>query len=247
MSLEIPLGEQEHLKEFFELAEQHFKDDRLKSYETFIQYVDSMERQCADMCEEIGYLKEQLQDMANNRLKSKLETLFVSIQEPIYEVGSKIKDIKTGISGRVKEILAGSRQGKNFAIARLLEGLQVKEHLESVRGYVKKANQTLEVGLKELEQAERKMEEAKIQKKEAIAILRGKEIKREKGKDRKGILQKTLLYMKGLCEGMEQRSERMIQMIENIGNMPSQKPKVNWQERIHPKTNEGQPFPERGK
>ena len=74
-----------------------------------------------------------------------------------------------------------------------------------------------------------------------------KEIKREKGKDRKGILQKTLLYMKGLCEGMEQRSERMIQMIENIGNMPSQKPKVNWQERIHPKTNEGQPFPERGK
>ena len=25
MSLEIPLGEQEHLKEFFELAEQHFK------------------------------------------------------------------------------------------------------------------------------------------------------------------------------------------------------------------------------
>lgn len=56
MSLEIPLGgEQEHLKEFFEVAEQHFKDDRLKSYETFIQYVDSMERQCADMREEIGY------------------------------------------------------------------------------------------------------------------------------------------------------------------------------------------------
>ena len=53
--------------------------------------------------------------------------------------------------------------------------------------------------------------------------------------------------MKGLCEGMEQRSERMIQMIENIGNMPSQKSKVNWQERIHPKTSEGQPFPERGK
>ena len=58
MSLEIPLGEQEHLKEFFELAEQHFKDERLKSYEKLIQYIDSMERQCADMREEIGYLKE---------------------------------------------------------------------------------------------------------------------------------------------------------------------------------------------
>lgn len=63
MSLEIPLGEQEHLKEFFELAEQHFKDERLKSYEKLIQYIDSMERQCSDMREEIGYLKEQLQDI----------------------------------------------------------------------------------------------------------------------------------------------------------------------------------------
>ena len=168
MSLEIPLREQEHLKEFFELAEQHFKDDRLKSYEAFIQYVDSMEQQCADMREEIGYLKEQLQDMANNRLKSKLETLFVSIQEPIYEVGSKIKDIKTGISGRVKEILAGSRQGKNFAIARLLEGLQVKEHLESVRGYVKKQNQTLEGGTKGTGTGREKNGRGEIQKKRRL-------------------------------------------------------------------------------
>ena len=40
MSLEIPLGEQAHLKEFFELAEQHFKDDRLKSYEKLMNGYD---------------------------------------------------------------------------------------------------------------------------------------------------------------------------------------------------------------
>ena len=105
MSLEIPLGEQEHLKEFFELAEQHFKDERLKSYEKLIQYIDSMERQCADMREEIGYLKEQLQDMGNSSLKGKMEVLHDDLQKQIFLVGMKTEKIKVGISEQARNLL----------------------------------------------------------------------------------------------------------------------------------------------
>lgn len=172
MSLEIPLGEQEHLKEFFELAEQHFKDDRLKSYEKLIQYVDSMEQQCADMREEIGYLKEQLQDMADSSLKGKLEALSASIQEQSFWVGKKIKGIGITITEQTKGILSEIRKGKNHVQERLFEQLQAKKHLESVsRGYLENLNQTLEVGLKELEQAEKKWKRQKYIKKRQSLFL----------------------------------------------------------------------------
>ena len=248
MSLEIPLGEQAHLKEFFELAEQRFRDDRLKSYEKLIQYVDSMEQQCADMREEIGYLKEQLQDMEDKSLKSKLESWSVSIQERSFWVGKKIKDIGIAITDQTKEILSEIRKGKNHVQERLFEQLQAKKHLESIRGYLGNLNQTLEVGLKELEQAEKKMEEAKIHRKEAIAILRGKEMKKEKNEGRKeGILRKTLYYMKHLCEGMEQRTMKMIQVIEKVSDIRPEKQKTDWKSKIHPKTVEETFLPERGR
>lgn len=241
MSLEIPLGEQEHLKEFFELAEQHFKDERLKSYEKLIQYIDSMERQCADMREEIGYLKEQLQDMGNSSLKGKMEVLHDDLQKQIFLMGMKTEKIKVGISEQARNLLMGIRRGKNYVLEQFLNGLQVKGYLETTRERLGYFNQTLETGLKELERAGIKEAEAKAHKKEAIAVLRGKKIKDEKQEGsagKEGILQRTLIYMKRLCEGMEQRTIKMIQVIEKGSTLRPDKPQIDWKAKVRPKTGE---------
>lgn len=241
MSLEIPLGEQEHLKEFFELAEQHFKDERMKSYEKLIQYIDSMERQCADMREEIRYLKEQLQDVKDSSLKGKMEVLHDDLQKQIFLMGMKTEKIKVGISEQARNLLMGIRRGKNYVLEQFLNGLQVKGYLETTRERLGYFNQTLETGLKELERAGIKEAEAKAHKKEAIAVLRGKKIKDEKqeGSDGKeGILQKTLIYMKRLCEGMEKRTIKMIQVIEKGSTLRLDKPQIDWKAKVRPKTGE---------
>ena len=241
MSLEIPLGEQEHLKEFFELADQHFRDERLKSYEKLIQYIDSMEQQYTDMCEEIEYLKEQLQDMKDSSLKGKMTVLHNDLQEQFFFMGRKTGKFKADISEQTKKFLMGIRQGKNYVLGQFLNGLQIKGYLETARERLGYLNQTLETGLKELEQAGIKEEEAKAHKKEAIAVLRGKKVKDEKQEGsagRKGILQKTLIYMKRLCEGMEQRTIKMIQVIEKGNDLQPDKPKIDWQSKVRPKTGE---------
>lgn len=156
MSLEIPLGEQEHLKEFFELAEQHFKDDRLKSYEKLISYIDSMEQQCTDMREEIEFLKEQLQGIEGNHLKGKIDALSKSIYEQLFFIGMNIRGVKKGISDQIKEMLAELQHGKDQVLNGLFSGLQAKERLENIRGHLKNVDQRLETGLRELEQAGRK-------------------------------------------------------------------------------------------
>lgn len=247
MSLEIPLGEQEHLKEFFELAEQHFKDDRLKSYEKLISYIDSMEQQCTDMREEIEFLKEQLQDIEGNRLKGKMDALSKSIYEQLLFMGMNIRGVKKGISDQIQEMLAGLQHGRDHVLERLFSGLQVKEHLENVRGYLKNVNQTLETGLRELEQAGRKKEEVKAHKREAMAVFMGKEVKTVGKGYKEGVLQKTLKYIKNLCERMEQKTVKMIQVIEKDSNVQSEKQKTDWKSKIHPKTGKEVSVPERGR
>lgn len=232
---------------FFELAEQHFKDDRLKSYEKLISYIDSMEQQCTDMREEIEFLKEQLQDIEGNRLKGKMDALSKSIYEQLLFIGMNVRGVKKGISDQIKEMLAGLQHGKDQILDQLFSGLQVKEHLENIRGYLKNADQTLETGLRELEQAGRKKEEVKAHKREAMAVFMGKEVKTVGKGYKEGALQKSLKYIKNLCERMEQKTARMIQAIEKISNVQSKKQKIDWKSKIHPKTGEEVSVPERGR
>lgn len=241
MSLEIPLGEQEHLKEFFGLAEQHFKDERMKSYEKLIQYIDSMERQCADMREEIRYLKEQLQDVKDSSLKGKMEVLHDDLQKQIFLMGMKTEKIKAGISEQVRNLLMGIRRGKNYVLEQFLDGLQVKGYLETTRERLGHLNQTLETGLKELERAGIKEAEAKAHKREAFAVLRGKKVSCEKQEEtvgREGTLQKVLIYLKRLCGGMEQQTIKIIQVIEKGNVLHKDKPQIDWQAKVRPKTGE---------
>lgn len=247
MSLEVPLGEQEHLKDFFELADQHFKDDRLKSYEKLISYIDSMEQQCTDMREEIEFLKEQLENIEGNYLKGKIDALAKSIYEQSFFIGMSIKEVKKGISDQIKEMLVGIQHGKKYVMERLFLRLQAKEYLENIRGYLKNVSQTLETGLRELEQAGRKKEEVKAHKREAMAVFMRKEVKSVPKGYREGVLQKNLKYIKNLCERMEQKTVRMIQEIEKVNNVWSEKQKIDWKSKIHPKIGEGISVPERGR
>ena len=64
---------------------------------------------------------------------------------------------------------------------------------------------------------------------------------------KEGALQKSLKYIKNLCERMEQKTARMIQAIEKISNVQSKKQKIDWKSKIHPKTGEEVSVPERGR
>ena len=55
---------------------------------------------------------------------------------------------------------------------------------------------------------------------------------------RKGFYKKPLIYMKRLCEGMEQRTIKMIQVIEKGNVLHKDKPQIDWKAKVRPKTGE---------
>ncbi|MDU4973538.1 MAG: DUF6674 family protein, partial [Hungatella hathewayi] len=60
VTLQVPLGEQMHLKEMFSVLEENHMEIESQNLENFLQYFDQMERYFGDMQEELIYLRDQL-------------------------------------------------------------------------------------------------------------------------------------------------------------------------------------------
>ena len=60
VTLQVPLGEQMHLKEMFSVLEENHMEIESQNLENFLQYFDQMERYFGDIQEELIYLRDQL-------------------------------------------------------------------------------------------------------------------------------------------------------------------------------------------
>ena len=59
VSLNVPLGEQAHLKEMFAMMEENRMDAQAQNLEDFLQYFNQMEKYFEDMQDELLYLRGQ--------------------------------------------------------------------------------------------------------------------------------------------------------------------------------------------
>ena len=62
-SLFVPLGEQEHLKEFFNTMRENGRKDAAEDMEQLIACVKEMQEDLSDAMEEIDFLQQQIKDM----------------------------------------------------------------------------------------------------------------------------------------------------------------------------------------
>lgn len=72
-SLFVPLGEQEHLKEFFNTMRENGRKDAAEDMEQLIACVKEMQEDLSDAMEEIDFLQQQIKDMQDSTMKAKLQ------------------------------------------------------------------------------------------------------------------------------------------------------------------------------
>ena len=73
VSLNVPLGEQPHLKEMFAMMEENRMDAQAQNPEDFLQYFNQMEKYFEDMQDELLYLRGQLDELNDKTLKAKID------------------------------------------------------------------------------------------------------------------------------------------------------------------------------
>lgn len=116
--MQIPLGKQEHLKEFFEMMELSGREEQAKDVEELLRYLHELKNGFSEALEEIDYLKGQIDIMQSQSLKAR----FGKMQEDVMEAIQQAKESAEEVGGFVKEeisraLAAGRQKGIQAAAA----------------------------------------------------------------------------------------------------------------------------------
>lgn len=175
VTLQVPLGEQMHLKEMFSVFEENHMEKESQNLEDFLQYFNQMEKYFGDMQEELFYLRGQLDQLNEKTLKAKIEHFVQDVGDRVGTaklwLGALKNDISTGIKKAVESVKYHGMQGLYAAIDKSKASRAmavIHEHLESAAVSLERSAQTMgEIGTE--------LNAAKGHKKNARNLLMGKE------------------------------------------------------------------------
>ena len=129
-TMQIPLGQQEHLKDFFHMMKMAGREEQAKDIEELLRYLDELKNGFSDALEEIDYLKEQIDAMQNQSLKARLGKMQDTILESIQQTRQNAEEVSHSIKEGIGQVLAaGQRKGIQAAIA-LLDASHIRQTVD---------------------------------------------------------------------------------------------------------------------
>ena len=69
-TLQVPIGEQEHLKEFFKLLSQNGQQQEASEFSSLVTQLNQMEKQYTAVLSELKAVREQLESIQDNGIKA---------------------------------------------------------------------------------------------------------------------------------------------------------------------------------
>lgn len=98
--LQVPIGENEHLQEFFSLCSQEGREEEGWEVKQLLQVLGQMERQYQEVTEELEMVKQELSGLQNQGVKAR-------VLETVYQVERKIEYGKKQLAVIKEKVLAG--------------------------------------------------------------------------------------------------------------------------------------------
>ena len=105
-SLSVPLGEQEHLKEFFEVMRDNGKKMQAEDMERLFDYITVLQRDLKDAIEEVDYLRDQIEEMQDQTLKAKFENIQWAVYDSMHNAWDQIKGVKEEFTAQIQNAAA---------------------------------------------------------------------------------------------------------------------------------------------
>ena len=138
VTLQVPLGEQMHLKEMFSVLEENHMEIESQNLENFLQYFDQMERYFGDMQEELIYLRDQLDRLNEKTLKAKMEHFIQNAGDRVGAAKMWLAALKNDLSAGVRKAVDSVKYHGGQALYAAIDKTKaaralsvIHEHLES--------------------------------------------------------------------------------------------------------------------
>lgn len=211
-TMQIPLGQQEHLKEFFEMMELSGREEQAKDVEELLRYLHELKNGFSEALEEIDYLKGQIDIMQSQSLKAR----FGKMQEDVMEAIQQAKESAEEVGGFVKEeisrVLAAGRQKGIQAAAALVDVSHIRQGLSRIEAGLVQSSFFLSGAAMRTEDAANEIHSAKEHVKTAGNIMFGKSTavygEREAYQGILGKIQKSMEYCQKLMNGLISKTQK---------------------------------------
>lgn len=219
-TLQVPIGEQEHLKEFFKLLSQNGQQREASEFSSLVTQLNQMEKQYTAVLSELKAVREQLESIQDNGIKATVTKSVSSAQQKVEQAKDQLGHIRTSLSDMVKQTLAAVKQHGISALNKAADFMGIKAALNDMRDNLNASISDTQKSIDRINAVGSELHALNEHGKNLGRALIGKEAaeltQRNEDKGVLAAIAKPLKKSKAMLEGMEKGVTRALQSIDRL-------------------------------
>lgn len=219
-TLQVPIGEQEHLKEFFKLLSQNGQQQEASEFSSLVTQLNQMEKQYTAVLSELKAVREQLESIQDNGIKATVTKSVSSAQQKVEQAKDQLGHIRTSLSDMVKQTLAAVKQHGISALNKAADFMGIKAALNDMRDNLNASISDTQKSMDRINAVGSELHALNEHGKNLGRALIGKEAaeltQRNEDKGVLAAIAKPLKKSKAMLEGMEKGVTRALQSIDRL-------------------------------
>lgn len=219
-TLQVPIGEQEHLKEFFKLLSQNGQQQEASEFSSLVTQLNQMEKQYTAVLSELKAVREQLESIQDNGIKATVTKSVSSAQQKVEQAKDQLGHIRTSLSDMVKQTLAAVKQHGISALNKAADFMGIKAALNDMRDNLNASISDTQKSTDRINAVGSELHALNEHGKNLGRALIGKEAaeltQRNEDKGVLAAIAKPLKKSKAMLEGMEKGVTRALQSIDRL-------------------------------
>ena len=219
-TLQVPIGEQEHLKEFFKLLSQNGQQQEASEFSSLVTQLNQMEKQYTAVLSELKAVRQQLESIQDNGIKATVTKSVSSAQQKVEQAKVQLGHIRTSLSDMVKQTLAAVKQHGISALNKAADFMGIKAALNDMRDNLNASISDTQKSIDRINAVGSELHALNEHGKNLGRALIGKEAaeltQRNEDKGVLAAIAKPLKKSKAMLEGMEKGVTRALQSIDRL-------------------------------
>lgn len=219
-TLQVPIGEQPHLKEFFKLLNENGQKQEAADLSALLSQLATMEKQYEKVLSELTEVRGQLSNLHDGGYKTAVIKDVENTQSHVSQAKEKLAGLKADISKNIKKALSAVKQQGISALNKAVDFLGIKTVLSDMKADLQASISSTQKSIDRINAIGSELHALNEHTKNLGRALTGKETKEltERNED-KGVLAavaKPLKKHKATLEGMEKSVSKAIARVERL-------------------------------
>lgn len=219
-TLQVPIGEQEHLKEFFKLLNENGQRQEAAEFSALVNQLSNMEQQYSAVLSELQAVRGQLDRIQDKGIKSALLKGISAVQEKVTRAKEQLTHIKADFSQSVKKALSNVKQQGISALHKAVDFMGIKTALADMRENLQSSISQTQKSIDRINAIGSELHALNEHSRNLGRALTGRETKELTARNEdKGVLAavaKPLKKSKSMLESMEKGVTRAIQSVDRL-------------------------------